>query len=407
MKKGIEELIKESLQDQEAPYAPAAWEDMQKRLDKAMPVNAPKNTALRNFGLGLAGLAVVGTSVWYFNDQKEVVVAKKSKGTIEEKSIETNSNKTIVNATKVNSAKVGEESIVVAKKEVVNVGANGVVAKYEDIQNTIGVNNYVHVDRQPELIALPILNTPIKLAFGENVVLSGTSICESTSLFIKNTSSEIIYIKLEGKTTAIEANSFKAFEPKIIGNQQITLWNSKYELKDEVTINVAEAIAPNVNVTQLEYVSGLPTMIATIDNASEFENYSFIYKNKSVSEKLVMHPYKKGENKIEVSTTDANGCKSQTTHSFSVPEDYNLLAQTGLNVINNSFMPRALVDRSTGFTLEIIEIKTMTKVYKTSDPLAPWTGMQSGKTYIWTVVLNNPEPGEPREYRGELSATGN
>jgi hypothetical protein len=109
MKKGIEELLKESLQHQEAPYAPAAWEDMQKRLDKAMPVNTSKNNVFRNFGLGLAGLAVVGTSIWYFNQHDEVVVAETNQKELVKNNIETKLNttkKTISEKNSTNSSSV-------------------------------------------------------------------------------------------------------------------------------------------------------------------------------------------------------------------------------------------------------------------------------------------------------------
>jgi hypothetical protein len=265
--------------------------------------------------------------------------------------------------------------------------------------------NLVVIDKENKLNPSSLLT---KLTFGENIILSQTTVCQNSPLYIKNNSSEPIYIKSEGKISLVEPSKFTEIIFKGIGNQQIILLDSKSELKDETVIAVKDVVNPNLNFTELEYVNGLPTIVAVIENSNDFENYSLTYKNnKQTNEKLIMHPYKVSENKIEILSTDHNGCKTQNTQNFSVPYNYNLLAQNGLTAINNSFMPRALVDRNTAFTLEIVEIKTMNVVYKTSDALAPWTGMQSGKTYIWTVVLNNPEPGEPREYRGELSATGN
>jgi hypothetical protein len=76
----------------------------------------------------------------------------------------------------------------------------------------------------------------------------------------------------------------------------------------------------------------------------------------------------------------------------------------------NTFMPYALKERNTGFTLTIIDPKTGGVVYTTKNASEGWDGIDSrtgnlaisGTNYIWKVILTNPLPGEADSYKGIL-----
>ena len=101
--------------------------------------------------------------------------------------------------------------------------------------------------------------------------------------------------------------------------------------------------------------------------------------------------------------------------TISIPEEYNLNASKALDVNAsdvrfNTFMPYALKERNTPFELYIYDARSGRVIFKTSDASNGWNGVDSntgemlknGSTVLWKVILKNPNPGEQREYSGNL-----
>ena len=80
-----------------------------------------------------------------------------------------------------------------------------------------------------------------------------------------------------------------------------------------------------------------------------------------------------------------------------------------LDVRNNTFMPRALIEREDlNFMLVIVDAKDGHVMFKTSDPSHGWDGVDRSTgseldymdTFIWKVTIENYEVGERPAYVG-------
>ena len=100
---------------------------------------------------------------------------------------------------------------------------------------------------------------------------------------------------------------------------------------------------------------------------------------------------------------------------ITLSEDYNLNAQEAIDLNSSdsrvsTFMPHALKERKTPFELYIYDTKSGRVIYKTTDVSAGWNGVDSnsgevlknGTVVLWKVIMGNPNPGEPREYKGTI-----
>jgi hypothetical protein len=73
-------------------------------------------------------------------------------------------------------------------------------------------------------------------------------------------------------------------------------------------------------------------------------------------------------------------------------------------------MPYALTVREVDFELIIIDPKDGAVVFESNDATLPWRGqdkrngqlVEPSKTFIWRVILSNPQPGEKSEYKGTI-----
>ena len=420
MKTGIEELFKNSLQHQEEAYDPTSWASMQARLDKAMPTTPPKSGfSGKTYGLGAASIAAIVLSAWYFTKENEVEQHANAKTVKNAIVSETSSNETAKNTknlitspeTTSTDATIGQtdqnQSAQTSSKQTIELPITNTVQSILPISFTSINNTYVKPNP---------LSTVTEPKFGHNVFLSTTSVCENTELTLKNDVNEAILVKVEGKTIQVSKLSSIAMKLTKAGNQEIEIVGKNGVMLDNISVLVKTAPTPDVNFGEFEYQNGLPTIEAKITNSDEFASSKWYFGKHEVSDdsKASIHPYKKGQHPVFINVTGQNGCNMISEMSIQVENDYNLLANTGITLSSSdplvsSFMPRALLLRNAGFTLQILDIRTRQVVYETSDINSPWNGTNSSTgqmavagTYVWTVSLQHPEPNEQAQYRGEL-----
>ena len=73
-------------------------------------------------------------------------------------------------------------------------------------------------------------------------------------------------------------------------------------------------------------------------------------------------------------------------------------------------MPYALTKRDAAFKMIIIDPSNGAVIFETMNADQPWTGINKNtgelvedkKSYVWKVVLQNPEKGESPEYMGTV-----
>ncbi len=420
MKTGIEELFKNSLQHQEEAYDPTSWASMQARLDKAMPTTPSKSGfSGKTFGLGAASIAAVVLSAWYFTKENEVEQHANAKTVKNEIVSETSSNKTEKNTKNATASPEKTSTCVTISQTDQSQNAQTISKHTNELPITNNVQSILPISFasiSSEYIKPNQLSSVTEPKFGHNVFLSTTSVCENTELTLKNDVNEAILIKVEGKIIQVSKLSSIAMKLTKTGIQEVEIVGKNGATLDNISVLIKNVPTPDVNLGEFEYQNGLPTIEAKITNSDEFSASKWHFGKYEISNdsKASIHPYKKGQYSVFINTTGQNGCNLISELSIQVENDYNLLANTGITLSSSdplvsSFMPRALLLRNTGFTLQILDIRTRQVVYETSDINAPWNGTNSSTgqmavvgTYVWTVSLQRPELNEQAQYRGEL-----
>jgi hypothetical protein len=68
----LEKFIKDKLSNHEFEYSEQAWDKMEKLLNKQAssisPINIFSGAAVKYFIIGLSSVAIIGTSIWFLND---------------------------------------------------------------------------------------------------------------------------------------------------------------------------------------------------------------------------------------------------------------------------------------------------------------------------------------------------
>ena len=243
------------------------------------------------------------------------------------------------------------------------------------------------------------------------------NICLGSDWSVENTNdANLILLAPNGQTITVGKKSKKTIKPAVSGEYLIGYFKgSEFSAQSSVIVHEAKALDFFIDDdTPIE--NGIPS-IRLYTNAAEtklkwkIENQSRIQTGSEIE----VHYFKKGNYKVTLENTDVNGCKAETTKEISVKEEYNLLATNAFKPFdsderNNTFMPRALLDRNTPFDMIIIDPLNGEVIYETSDVYAGWTGVdkrtgkmvQIDKNYIWKVTIKNPLPGEKQVYNGTV-----
>ena len=200
------------------------------------------------------------------------------------------------------------------------------------------------------------------------------------------------------------------------GIYQIGIFNQEEEFTASVSFKVHEAQSIQVTADDyLNFENGLPEL-----NVQAFSDntLSWYVNNKKVAKsgkKENFYLFDKGIYAIKAMTKDANGCQSSDKVSFYVEKNYNLLAvnaftPNSFDDRNTTFMPFALTTRNTPFNMIIIDPSNGAVIFETTSASQAWQGVnkntgelvKENTSFVWKVVLQNPEQGESPEYMGTV-----
>ncbi len=177
---------------------------------------------------------------------------------------------------------------------------------------------------------------------------------------------------------------------------------------------VAGSPKAEIEIGEYEFESGLPTVHFNGNNVAQSYEWE-VSKQTYTSKDIEAHFFKKGTYEVKLITTSTNGCTSTDKQKITIAEDYNLLATSAFsptddNSKNRTWIPTALKSRNVKFTLTIIDPVDGGIIYQTNDATQPWDGIDTrtgnlvpnNTNCIWTVKINNPEPGERADYKGVI-----
>lgn len=436
MSQKFENIFKEALQNQEAPYSPQAWDALSTRLDKAMPVAGKKPFGPK--AAVIVALGIIGaTSAWYFTSSStEPTVREVKTANVEATSKEDNNNTALVSKDEKTTSTDNTSDKSDYKLELTANNDRGIAdittaipfptIKSNNGDNTGSIGNSAPGNplNNPNELLIPVLD------FGEEIDFSQGSaertvdfnselpkidnICQFSSEKINNNSDVRMYVEFpSGKQTIVEpkkSSTIKFEEPGGYRIYNAEGRESSFFVYDNTSI---EFEIDNIN----SYQNGLPSKEVELTSIVENAEWTCTKGNQYYTgTKANFIFFNKGIYTVNVKTTNAQGCTTTTSKVVSVNEDYNLLATSAfkpndLDPKNNRYMPQSLKDRATDFTLVILDPKDGGVVYKTTDAMSGWDGVDrrngnpaiNGSTYIWKVTVNNTYPGEKNDYKGTLT----
>jgi hypothetical protein len=414
----IEQIIKKSLENHELPYNEAAWESLSKRLDGTTP-----SPFYRKWWIAASvGTVLVGSALFFaLNSQSESAQKMKenapaiSQNTTTEQT--TNLSESRLDKNEHTSPQTNTHQ---TEKHVSNgiqstPVENGNNQNNENhwVQTSKGDANSATQNAQGSLKSpsddggaqktnyLPANTNKTRYCIGDEIEIANPNDNASVSVIQNN---KTILVVKPGTRKVFSASNEGVID-LVIGNQKQTISVSKPSSDLYISVDPT-----------LLYEDGVPAIRFTVSGNNApvhwtVEKHAFETENGA----LIVHPYKGKEISVSASAKDQNGCVVVEPKTITLSEDYNLNAQEAIDLNSNdsrvsTFMPHALKERKTPFELYIYDAKSGRVIYKTTDVSAGWNGVDSntgevlknGTVVLWKVVMGNPNPGEPREYKGTL-----
>ncbi|MDP4865677.1 MAG: gliding motility-associated C-terminal domain-containing protein [Crocinitomicaceae bacterium] len=421
MKINVENSIKKGIEGYEVPFDPKAWEAMSKRLDQAMPVQPKSN--LKWYLGGAAIVAAIASSLFFINGKntpekqaaEQTLTQEKTSSVTSSENSNTNQESTssaVQNATDEQNitAPTGE---ITANNPTGNVNSQNSTTNTPIVQKT-NPNTPIYQSTNPGNIGTQ--GTEQVQPSKEVSVAEISNMCKNEKVVIENKNDISIHIiDPSGNKKSIKAKSPLSFEGKEEGKYHVVYFANDKMLEIE-SFNVM--VGPNAEFSYYgvdELENGVPTInlksnaIGT-DYEWKLEGRKAIQSGKEAK----AHFFNKGQYDVTHIVTGSNGCKTTETKTITVDQEYNLLAMNAFTpesyiTAKQTFMPRALVDRNTDFTLVIFD-QSGAVVFETNDATNAWNGIdkrngqmvEANKTFVWKVTLKNPLDGEKPVYQGTV-----
>lgn len=413
--KNIEQLIKESLENHELPFNEAAWDSMSKRLDGSTPTPFYRKWWV----LASLGTALVGSALFFAlqnqSNHKKIDSQKSSSTTTiaanKSQNKSTASTKNDATVQHANSNSHAETHVNTTHTTTVTNG-NVTTDKFENRQyESHSQSTNEHTSSIPQSVEKEVKTSPAPNLLP--VQIAKTTVCLGENIVLVNPNQAEIFVSIDGAKTRLSKKETYSYTVSQEGTIEIVSGTSKQLVSvvkpiDRLYISVDESLIYSEGIPSLEFE------IAGNDNSIKWtvENHPF----EVVKNKLFVHPYQGQTVEVKATSKDLNGCTISETKKIELDEAYNLQAVTGFKPNSddprtNRFMPYALTQRNCAFELTIFDSKTGNILYKTNDATAGWDGknnqtgevLKPGTSSLWKVVLKDPNPGEPIEYKGVIT----
>ena len=412
--KPLEELFKSALKEHQMPYDPSAWRAMSSKLDAQLPVHGKSKWP---WFLGAASaIGIVTVSLLYSPSPEKTAQTKLSTPKVNEKESITDKKK--INKTYTSGNQEQLELLTPALPKLIQCGIQPTLEIAPSLENDVLVNEpKIATENVVQIGGTDIANSPAvnlnQVDVWEN--LNVPSICLGESHTINNKNSVDVLIRdAYSNEIVVPASSSYSYTALHEGKHEVLIANSKVS-KESFTVKSAPQLALQLD-NDLIYEKGLPTTILSANaTGSTVEWYLNNKLLSTESSQLKVHLFTKGSYTFKASSMNEFGCKTDALRTLFIDDEYNLLAVNAFDpqsVDNrkNAFMPYALTVREVDFELIIIDPKDGAVVFESNDATLPWRGqdkrngqlVEASKTFIWRVILSNPQPGEKSEYKGTI-----
>jgi len=424
--KDIEKLFKDSLENHELPYDASAWNSLESKLPQtnaAQPINFTK--------WGLIGFAAAVLTISVFivsstEEKKENVTTKKQSSQTsiptlkKEVKNENETNQTTSNKiekpsnesnkldSKSNSINPNTLSEIFAQKISIEK-SNSTTTQTENntqiVHNQTLTNNFTSSNNNTNS-TIP-LKTP-------NFITK----CQGETIEWENSNNKTIVLKSpSGNLNPIRSKEELKITLNQVGNYTFNSVDENGNLNEIKSFKVVSSPVVSLNFdNELVYENGLPIIKVSLDSDESKSKWTLNGKTfDNQGKNAIIHAFNKGTYELVVTVINDEGCKTIESKTINVKDDYNLLAVNSFNpnsldIRNTTFLPFALLNRTSHFKMVIIDPNDSGIVFETSDASQPWDGIDkrdgklvlSNKVFIWKVTLNSPEKGEKSEYKGTI-----
>ncbi len=409
----IEDLFKESLKDHELPYNKEAWSKMNKKLDAG---NSGSSNGFK-WILGAASAALI-VATYLFTGTNEAPEKVQAELLQVEKEESVGSNEEI------QAEETEQSEIDIVNQEVEKERSVVIIDCCDDIvvQGTLNKETNVEPLAETELqqpVYREVAKNPLAIEEGNAQLRFSTpkDHCLNQEFSYTNKNKEMIYI-LSPQENIEEIAATETLELQLDekGRYQIGSVGPEGAFTAVVSFNVhgAERIQLSTD-DYLNFENGLPELNVRAFSDNQLNWYLNNQKLARSSKKESFYLFNKGSYDISAITKDVNGCQSSDQVSFFVEKNYNLLAvnaftPNSFDDRNTTFMPFALTKRNTPFKMIIIDPSNGAVIFETSNANQAWQGInkntgelvKENTSFVWKVILQNPEQGESPEYMGTV-----
>ncbi|AEA45130.1 hypothetical protein [Fluviicola taffensis] len=410
--KNIEQIIKDSLENHEMPYDGAAWEAMSKRLDGTTP-----SPFYRKWWVAASiGTVLVGSSLFFgLNNQTD-----SSKTADANAPVATKTNTTTPTNNQADNRFDTHTNPQTNTPNEQQVATNSVDKTQQSAKPHVTPNQILEVTPLSGFYIEPIISTKNDSGNPSNeqknylpVQLAQTNLCIGDEIEITNPNDALsISVIQNNRTQLIKPGGKRVVTANVEGTIEVVSGKNTQTIavnrpSDKLYISADPTVIYNNGIPSVEFTgSGAESTIHwTVEKYhGEVQNGNFI-----------VHPYTGKDITVKATSKDLNGCTVTETKTISIKEEYNLQAVNAININsgdsrNNRFMPYALIERNIAFELYIYDAKTGRVIYKTNDTSNGWDGtdmntgslVQASSVHLWKVIIKNPLPGEPKEYKGTI-----
>jgi hypothetical protein len=412
--KPLEELFKSALEEHQMPYDPSAWRAMSSKLDAQLPVHGKSKWP---WFLGAASaIGIVTVSLLYSPSPEKTAQTKLSTSKVNEKESITDNKE--INKTYKSESHIQIEELKPILPEVIHCGIQAYIETTAIVEkNEPVVDPKVSTEKGEQIGVIETTSSPTIRGnqTDEWLELSVPSLCLGESHTINNKNSVDILIRdAYSNEIVVPASSSYSYTARHEGKHEVLTANSKVS-KESFTVKSAPQLALHLD-NDLIYEKGLPTTMLSVNSTGSSVEWYLNNKLLSTeSPQLKIHLFTKGSYTFKASSMNEFGCKTDVLRTLLIDDEYNLLAVNAFDPQSadnrkNAFMPYALTVREVDFELIIIDPKDGAVVFESNDATLPWRGqdkrngqlVEPSKTFIWRVILSNPQPGEKSEYKGTI-----
>jgi hypothetical protein len=420
MKDHLEDKFRDAVNQYELPYDPAAWNDLAGALDKRLPTNG--NGYSWKWFLGGGLLIVIATTIFLFTNTSKSVSEK----------VSANSPNAVNETSKNSSSYTDKENTGTIKannQERLGNESSFAEVQFDQEKTTVVTDvtegdkrsTEVNTSEQKTLNSNPISPKKIDPETAKTILYPKLAdLCLGDNVTIENSNDTDIFLSDLNKVYPIPAGKKFNFTAENPGNYYFgKSVNGKIEYSINADFKVKSSFQASIEVNgDSKYEYGVPTteLVAKANESCSFSWNIETIKGEMTGKEIKTHFYNKGRYNVVLKATPKDGgCEATVIREISIDETYNLLAVNSFwpnssNPKNATFMPYALTERNTDFSMLIIDPTNGVTLFETSDATYGWNGtnrttgqlVDANKAFIWIVKLKNPLPGEKSEYKGTI-----